>query len=893
MLATVPGYQNLGPIAAVTVSQRIAATEAADAPPEQRAWRLWLEAQQAKNAGAFALAHEALDAADRVAGQVSPLRQPVLLLEIAGLRGKLFQDDGEPGRAHSPLTWAVQRWLTLGAAIAAPTSSTATLVSSAYRGVGDMVFAAVGKDYVASLAAQAGIPAEMGAVTLWFDRLVTEAKEIITRAISSVARVDGFAAARGLANDALAKARSWSIPGWDPLRFEVGIRLTLSSAADGARLFAASLGQSSDGLALAERLLPGNERDTLVGQMHANHARALLGLGRAAEAADEYEVALERLRAAGAYAEAAVIALAPGLARVAAGEPMDTAELIHAITMLEAQVTLAPGGDGRLMAMLEYARRFYLFQLARDGGADLETVIGLIEVLRGDRPLLRQATGDADPVVARVTRPFVILGERLRKLPDTVLVAIEPQIEGPGHTPVFLVIAGGGWHLATSDSAHSALYTLVTRADDERQALLTGERMPRSAPSARLVEAAETGWRSLPASVRAAIRAARTVIYLPSSGASVADIPFELLRHEGGWLGTTHVVARCPSFQYLEEALAPNARRPRPDPRLVIARLVPDQALGLLGEAEAETVLVSRAAPLLGLAPEPVALVDPATALTVFTTQAPVHYVGHGFANPIGELLPLAADAVLNASELPDGDGAPFVFFNACLLGRVRHVAGGRQRGWALRLLDRGAPAVVGALATVPDSVCVPVARAFYTAARNAAVGEAMREARAKLDASGMHPLVWAAYVVHGDPFAGISASVGGSAAALVGGWPDATTRALAVGSALSADDLSAAVGDLLDRDPEGAAVQRIQLALARLARNPDDQAELNVAYLCADSLRDGYAILYLYAHHAKTFLRDRPAGTEEVFRNSARSWLASLEGDGEALAPLAARLPF
>lgn len=195
---------------------------------------------------------------------------------------------------------------------------------------------------------------------------------------------------------------------------------------------------------------------------------------------------------------------------------MDTAELIHAITMLEAQVTLAPGGDGRLMAMLEYARRFYLFQLARDGGADLETVIGLIEVLRGDRPLLRQATGDADPVVARVTRPFVILGERLRKLPDTVLVAIEPQIEGPGHTPVFLVIAGGGWHLATSDSAHSALYTLVTRADDERQALLTGERMPRSAPSARLVEAAETGWRSLPASVRAAIRAARTAIYLCS-----------------------------------------------------------------------------------------------------------------------------------------------------------------------------------------------------------------------------------------------------------------------------------------------------------------------------------------------------------------------------------------
>ena len=177
-----PGYQNLGPIAAVTVSQRIAATEAADAPPEQRAWRLWLEAQQAKNAGAFALAHEALDAADRVAGQVAPQRQPVLLLEIEGLRGKLFQDDGEPGRAYPPLNWAAQRWLTVGAAIAAPTSSAATLIASACRGASDMVFAAVGTDYVTGLAAQAGASAEMGAVTLWLDRLVTEADEIINRA---------------------------------------------------------------------------------------------------------------------------------------------------------------------------------------------------------------------------------------------------------------------------------------------------------------------------------------------------------------------------------------------------------------------------------------------------------------------------------------------------------------------------------------------------------------------------------------------------------------------------------------------------------------------------------------------------------------------------------------
>ena len=412
------------------------------------------------------------------------------------------------------------------------------------------------------------------------------------------------------------------------------------------------------------------------------------------------------------------------------------------------------------MAMLEYARRFQLFQLARDGGADLETVIGLIEVLRDDRPLLRQATGDADPVVARVTRPFVILGERLRKLPDTALVAIEPQIEGPGYTPVFLVIAGDGWHLATSDSAHLALYALATPADDERQALLTGERMPRSAPSAGLVDAAETGWRSLPPSVRAAIRAARTVIYLPSSGASVADIPFELLRHEGGWLGTSHVVARCPSFQYLEEALAPNASRPRPDPRLVIADPGPRPHAGAARRGGGRPSWCRGPHSCSGLGAGAGGARRSRDRVDGLHRAGPGALRGARVREPDRGTVAARGRRGAERWELPDGDDAPFVFFNACLLGRVRHVAGGRQRGWALRLLDRRAPAVVGALATVPDSVCVPVARAFYTAARNAAVGEAMREARAKLDASGMHPLVWAAYVVYGDPFAGISASV-------------------------------------------------------------------------------------------------------------------------------------
>jgi hypothetical protein len=69
-------------------------------------------------------------------------------------------------------------------------------------------------------------------------------------------------------------------------------------------------------------------------------------------------------------------------------------------------------------------------------------------------------------------------------LSGTVLVVIEPQIEGPDQTPVFLAVSANGWHLAVSETAHEALYGLARQADIERQALLTGEILPQTPPSA-------------------------------------------------------------------------------------------------------------------------------------------------------------------------------------------------------------------------------------------------------------------------------------------------------------------------------------------------------------------------------------------------------------------------
>jgi hypothetical protein len=240
-------------------------------------------------------------------------------------------------------------------------------------------------------------------------------------------------------------------------------------------------------------------------------------------------------------------------------------------------------------------------------------------------------------------------------------------------------------------------------------------------------------------------------------------------------------------------------------------------------------------------------------------------------------VLPLSAGRGVSASQLPDpgGAAAPFAFFSACLLGRVRHLPGGRQRGWALRLLEHGAPAVVGALAAIPDQDCVPVAEAFYGAAYREPVGEAMRLARARLDATGVHPLVWAAYALHGDPHARIGA--GGGSAALVRRWPAHATRHLVTGDPddlaavhaarpeLAAEpDLAGLAAQLLDSDPEGAAVCRLLLALAR--------GERELAHLLASALNDGYAVLRT--------LDGAWEGREAARDAAVRWWRAALAGD-------------
>ena len=66
-------------------------------------------------------------------------------------------------------------------------------------------------------------------------------------------------------------------------------------------------------------------------------------------------------------------------------------------------------------------------------------------------PDMRSGTTNPDPVVARLCRPFTVLGARLAALPDTTLLVLEP---GHHHhrgrappAPLVLTISPASWHL--------------------------------------------------------------------------------------------------------------------------------------------------------------------------------------------------------------------------------------------------------------------------------------------------------------------------------------------------------------------------------------------------------------------------------------------------------------
>ena len=277
--------------------------------------------------------------------------------------------------------------------------------------------------------------------------------------------------------------------------------MSLAVAARDAGHFTAAIGQADDGLALAAQLPPGPERTRDEARLRADRGGALTDLGRWSQAAADYDRAREDFEAIGETADALRGATLALRARDAAGEPVGLEPIRQLVADLEAAVDSQERTDGGLMADLEYARLWLLHALAAEGTEDLEEVVGIIEALRDDRPVLRAGTDQPDPVVARLCRPFTVLGARLRRLHNTVLVVIDPGLQGESHRqPVFLVVSGGSdrdelrWSLVAADRAQEALSHLSLCANEERQRLLTGQNSLYASPSDALTSAAAEAW---------------------------------------------------------------------------------------------------------------------------------------------------------------------------------------------------------------------------------------------------------------------------------------------------------------------------------------------------------------------------------------------------------------
>jgi len=873
-----------GPIREVGPGERGGAVEC---------WLLWLQAERHRAASNYRAAHRALAASDQVAQALAWTHgtAPIWYVEAEMLRGMMCHDDGDIAAAAELLETALEGWRYIGAALAHPNPGDSDFGQAVAEGIWVMARALAGDARLDAYASELGASAAVAAMyTFVVDRFVPQLREAAARTIDLTAVVRSYEDARRLVNDLIGTVREWRLPSFDPVRFELGLRIELGGAAAGAGRHQAALAQCNDALPLLARLPPGPERELSYNEVRSNRGTVLMRLGRPAEAAAAFGEAEDGFVQLGKPQEALRARVAARWARAEAGEPVDPADLKSLLEDLERTFDEAGHDRGSLARDLEAYRRWYLVVLAQAGAGQLEEVIGLLETLRGDRPIMRAAADDEDPVLARLCAPFAVLGSRLRSLPDTVLLVLEPSVGATAdtlHPPVVLTLSCGDgfaeprWDLALADESLTPAMTAFLDAVSAERELLNLRALPIQHPaSAALRDASATLWAALPAVSRDAVLRARTVICMPSSAAGLDRIPFELLRHDGGWLGMTHAVARCPSFQHLEEMAAPNARAYDPPARATVATVAATDGLAQLDAADADAATALRASSLLGLEPQLLQVASRGEARELFRGVSLLHYVGHGFAGELGEWLPVAGDEALAPAEVdwPDDESAPAVFFNACLLGRVRHVPGARQKGWALSLLDHGSPAVIGALAAVPDAACEAVTRAIYRAAWKAPLGEAMRLARERLDADGIHPLIGAAYVLHGDPNAVLSRaadpSIPRATAGMTVRWPSLATRYLAT---RAADDRSrlaerleqtrdgaadavarwvagstdfsqwdALIDSLLAADPEAAGAMRVLLGAGRLDMGSADPLQLRTTYLGAVALDDSYALAHM-----------------------------------------------
>jgi hypothetical protein len=778
--------------------------------PAVGGWRAWALADALDRAGERERAVVWINVAIRSLGHDKPPGLQILKAEVFATAGQMALDRGDVGDSIGPLLNAEAQWAELGemtdAALADRSSASLVALAGQLRGMAGAV------DPGHELIPHRGLQQDDWLVgTWWEERLPVRRAAVAADAARAVAAThvqENLIEARRICGD----ARDWLTRTVSPGRL---IRAGWLSSAEGSvSLALLSMTEGNIGVEAGDvegsvetfgdaiaRLRPSTDRQdnldadpdlpcwpdrgigaeelSILGRLLFNQGNSYLRLERYADARRNYEecdgifgmIYEEESRARVRQADELAQSRQQGQAGDRERPPDGTRQHI-----IEAERAVARGPDRKSRfvdkAPIVPAYRLLLGQLADRGGvAAADDYLRLIAAMREPESLAdlpeppAGESGHPAGLADRVFSPLQVLDAQLRHRPGTTVFVVQSGAE----VLTYLALPAGQEALEDRlllgvfqpEFAPAAL-RVIEEQTAELDAIVTGRLPACSAASAGLAESCRAAWTHLPERLRECLLAAETIVYAPDPFGSIDEIPLELFLTDDGWLAGTHVVARQVTVSTLLGMLSPNRLPSLLSDRAYLIRAQDPPEFDPLPHADQELRHVTRCMGLIGLA---------ATTEQELTTDRVgqalnagyrvLHYVGHGIANTLSEGLPLSRGEFVQPRLFSalDGFRTPFLYLSACEVGRSRYVPGGRSAGIAARAVEKGAPAVIGALQAVPDAMGPALATAFYRAARDYPVGEALRLARARLEGDGYNPACLGLFVQYGDPSLLISPS--------------------------------------------------------------------------------------------------------------------------------------
>lgn len=502
-----------------------------------------------------------------------------------------------------------------------------------------------------------------------------------------------------------------------------------------------------------------------------NAANCLLRCGRFAEAEDRYASLESLFELRGQYCEAARVWMSECIAKwKRKHDPAIRHDVIGAIKLYEGHLPKTADHLTRY-AQKQFIEQAYLLLVTANchntdySDARLDEVLSALWALY-TRDLLASLEQDEpgkpwDRLLARQQSPLAGTRNALAPFRSLGVVHLLAGID----CTLWIIYGFDGqgdfrfaWSAAKGENAHM-ISDFLRALDDQLEADKIGDALAVQSHQHRLETLAETLSASLSPRWVGVLQDMTQLFYMPHSFGNVDEFPLGALRFNGRWLAELVPIVRSPSITHLRETLSPSRARVNPQPAAVVVLGSLTVGGPQLKSAQVEAATINHLLGVMGFSPSVHAEAGAEDVKRWCDGASGVlHYIGHGIANEVFEALPLAHEdfGPLDADKI-DGFRVPFLFFCACLAGRVRYGAGGYSVGLASKLIERGGPAAIAFSMPIPENRAYSLARQFYRQANNHAFGKAVlgvvNQAKESLPA-----YAWLALAAYGDPAFELSA---------------------------------------------------------------------------------------------------------------------------------------